>query len=267
LPALAKEDASNDLYYYEVQISFLIIGVDECVYTSYCLVDTYYPDSEPDHRKYLEPPHILEPAAGGHKDLRFPLWNPREFFLCILSIRLEQLVQESQALLNEFEERMNAYVSSTISQSNPFNQKEMQRDEADTIFTDDRNLSRTKKLMKTVSTVERFQHCYIETIRAWETFERDDIRMFEFIGMDALRPRWNDYFYNIKGSIAELRTFTMRLDQYLGLFNRMKDGVRTFRSSRSIPRGQISTVGIKLLIFVLHCRIFDASAGNIGPKP
>jgi hypothetical protein len=107
---LVTEDTVDELYYYEAQISFLITGVDECLYTSYCLVDTYH-QSEPDHKVYLEAPTFIEPATGGFTHLRYPLWNPREFFLCVLSIRLEQVIGESQILLDAFEERMNAYVS------------------------------------------------------------------------------------------------------------------------------------------------------------
>lgn len=107
---LAAVDSANDLYYYQAQLSFLVTGVDEWRYTSYCCVDTYF-GSEPDHQAYLEPPAPIEPASGGLLELERPLWNPREFFLSILSFRIEQAVTESQALLDSFEERMNSYVS------------------------------------------------------------------------------------------------------------------------------------------------------------
>lgn len=107
---LAIGDSANDLYYYEAQLSFLVTGVDEWRYTSYCCVDTYF-RSEPRHAEYLEPPTRIEPAAGGLLSLEYPKWNPREFFLIILSFRIEQAVSESQALIDSFEGRMNAYVS------------------------------------------------------------------------------------------------------------------------------------------------------------
>lgn len=80
------------------------------MYTSYCFVDTYH-GSEDKHSAYLDPPILIEPASGGEKDLRFPVWNPRELFLSILNIRLQQVVGESQALLDAFEDRMDSYVS------------------------------------------------------------------------------------------------------------------------------------------------------------
>jgi hypothetical protein len=227
---LGGDDALNDLYYYEAQISFLLIGVDECLYTSYCIVDTYY-GSESGYREYLKPPTYVEPATGGLRILRYPHWNPREYFLCVLSIRLEQIVKESQALLDLFEERMNAYVCHYEEEVLLVIDHNPQRDESLVIFTDDRNLSRTEKLTQTVSTIQRVQHCYTQTIRSWEAFESDDILLFEFKEMDALRPRWNAYFSNIKGNIADLRILAMRLDQYLALFTGMKDGVCTTRTA------------------------------------
>lgn len=107
---LAVGDSTNDLYYYEAQLSFVVTGVDEWRYTSYCCVDTYF-GSEPRHLAYLEPPVRIEPAAGGRLGLELPKWNPREYFLVILSFRIEQAVTESQALIDSFEDRMNSYVS------------------------------------------------------------------------------------------------------------------------------------------------------------
>jgi hypothetical protein len=72
-------------------------------------VDTYH-GSETHHTSYLQTPNFIEPATGS-KDIRRPIWNPREFFLCVLSIRLEQVIGESQALLDMLEDRMNTYVS------------------------------------------------------------------------------------------------------------------------------------------------------------
>ncbi|KAH8702860.1 hypothetical protein GQ44DRAFT_631161, partial [Phaeosphaeriaceae sp. PMI808] len=204
---LASGDSAEDLYYYQAQISFLITGVDEWHYTSYCCVDTYF-GSEPEHRAYLEPPAPIEPASGGLQELEHPLWNPREFFLCILAIRIEQAVTESQALIDSFEERMNAY-----------------RDEALHFFLDDEKLSRTEELTRTVFTLQRFHDCYSRTIQAWEVFEREEIQAFDLQGSDALRSRWKRHLSKIKGQIANLRSCTIRLHQHLVLFDGMKAGV------------------------------------------
>jgi hypothetical protein len=106
---LAIDRSVNDLCYYQAEISFMVNGVDEWRYTSYCCIDTYF-GSEPRYKEYLKPPVLIEPAVGGSKELQYTLWNPRVYFLCVLSNRLEQAVSEAQSLVNCFEARMNSYV-------------------------------------------------------------------------------------------------------------------------------------------------------------
>ena len=95
--------------YYEFQISVLVIGVDEWLWTGYCCVDTYY-GCEPDRRAYLENVNPAEPASGGSASLDFPIWNPREYYLVVLCRRISQATREWGALLEAFEERMITYV-------------------------------------------------------------------------------------------------------------------------------------------------------------
>jgi hypothetical protein len=96
-------------FYYEFQLSVLVTGVDEWLWTSYCCVDTYY-GCEPGRRAYLEDEHPVEPASGGSASLDFPIWNPREYFLLVLSRRISQTTREWGALIEAFEERMINYV-------------------------------------------------------------------------------------------------------------------------------------------------------------
>jgi hypothetical protein len=60
---------------------------------------------------------------------------------------------------------------------------------------------------------------------AWEAFEREDIHIFETTGSEALRSRWKGYISNIKGEIAKLRSYKVRLHQDLVLFEGLKAGV------------------------------------------
>jgi hypothetical protein len=108
LPLPRNKDEGQD-FYYEFQLSVLVTGVDEWLWTSYCCVDTYY-GSEPDRRAYLEDVHPVEPASGGGASLDFPLWNPREYYLVVLSRRVSQATREWGALIETFEERMITYV-------------------------------------------------------------------------------------------------------------------------------------------------------------
>lgn len=110
---LPRPNSNEDKdFYYEAQISVLVTGVDEFLWTSICCVDTFF-GCETGRKDYLEDDAPVEPATGGSSPLRYPMWNPREFFLVVLSRRIARATREWSTLIEAFEERMNAYVSST----------------------------------------------------------------------------------------------------------------------------------------------------------
>jgi len=79
--------------YHEAQISLLLVGPDEWFWTAYCLVDTFF-GSEKSVVDYLGSDPPLDPSGGGTIFVNEPIWSPREYFLKILSARLEQVSQE-----------------------------------------------------------------------------------------------------------------------------------------------------------------------------
>src|SRR5579871_4683762 len=79
-------------FYYEAQISVLVTGVDEWLWTTYCCVDAYF-GCETGRKEYLDDPP-MEPATLGSSTLFFPKWNPREFFLLVLSQRITHATKE-----------------------------------------------------------------------------------------------------------------------------------------------------------------------------
>ena len=108
LPLGANQEEQLD-YYYQANNSFLIVGVDEWLWSAYCCVDSFY-TSEVNHRSYFENLPPTEPCSGGGTWLRWPTWNPRQFFLYVLLRRLRQATREWKALIDAFERRMAVYV-------------------------------------------------------------------------------------------------------------------------------------------------------------
>ena len=100
----------------------------------------------------------------------------------------------------------------------------MQEEEALFKFFDE-DLSHTKKLTLTVSTIRRFRNALDKTIGAWDNFERNEILIFNPVGWEALQPRWNGFLTMTRKEIDELRAYHALLDQKLELFNNMKDSV------------------------------------------
>ena len=92
---------------YEAQISVLVTGVDEWFWTAYCFADTYFGSDE--SIQYYHK-NKLDALAGGEKSARFPVWNPREYFLSILSRRLKQVTKEWSNVIEALEMRLRSYV-------------------------------------------------------------------------------------------------------------------------------------------------------------
>lgn len=86
----------ND-FIYEAQLSVMIAGLDDWVWTGYCFVDVYFKEGRHcehvDH--YSLPPHgFADPHSCGQFPADPPKWLPREYFLRALLGRMEQVKQE-----------------------------------------------------------------------------------------------------------------------------------------------------------------------------
>ena len=90
-------------YLHEAQISVLVSGVDEWFWTAYCCVDTYFGSEES-----IEYYHVrdLDAPTGGLKPNHYPVWNPREYFLLILSRRVRQITREWGNIVDTLDHRL-----------------------------------------------------------------------------------------------------------------------------------------------------------------
>jgi hypothetical protein len=100
----------------------------------------------------------------------------------------------------------------------------------DNIIVDDKNLEKTKRLTIAVSTIRRLRDSVSRMIEVWETFEREDIHLFEPRGWDALRPKWESLIIDMRGHISELRHYRTLLSQKLDHFNNLRNEVYRFGS-------------------------------------
>ncbi|OCK86435.1 hypothetical protein K432DRAFT_284700 [Lepidopterella palustris CBS 459.81] len=241
---LARDKAEEEYYYYEAHTSFLVTGVDEWFWTLYCCVDTYF-GSEPEYRTYLDGQYGSDPATGGFLWLKFPRWNPREYFLVVLSRRMMQATREWRALIDAFEERMEEYEERTLFD-----------------FRDDLRLSRTKELTLAVSTLRRFRDSLSRTVDAWSIFEQRDIQTFHVTINDAFRQRCEGHLANVRGNISELQSLQTLISQKLELFNSMRDGLvnaSALRESAAATRqGEYIGLLTRMTVFYLPLSLSTA---------
>ena len=116
LPRVGRIEEEED-FFHEAQISYLLHGVDEWVWTEYCCGDTYF-GIKPNHRTYHDDfiddhgnSSEFDAPSGDPKELSFPTWNPRERFLIVLARRMMQVTREWTNLVYVFEERLTYYVN------------------------------------------------------------------------------------------------------------------------------------------------------------
>ncbi len=94
---------------HEAQISLLVVGIDEWYWTAYFCVDKYF-GSEETPQFYLDN-QLDAPIGGTGRSTIFPVWNPREYFLIILSRRTRQITREWSSIVVTLEERLGSHVS------------------------------------------------------------------------------------------------------------------------------------------------------------
>ena len=96
--------------FHESQLSLLVYGPDEWLWTAYCFVDTFY-GSEVSPEEYLTAHEgAADAPSGGEILLEDPIWNPREYFLFVLARRMRQVEREWSNLVAAINARLSTYV-------------------------------------------------------------------------------------------------------------------------------------------------------------
>lgn len=101
-------------YFHEAQISILLVGVDEWVWTLICLVDTYF-GLEEDVEEYKN--EDLDAPSGCAGEYSRPVWSPREYFLLVVSRRISQITMEWNNIVITLEQRLKFLVSISLAAS------------------------------------------------------------------------------------------------------------------------------------------------------
>jgi len=98
-------------YIHEAQISVMVTGIDDWVWTAYCFSDVYFKGES--HTETVE--HYDEgerdPHSCGTYHAHPPIWNPREYYLRTLSCRMEQVKQEWNNSVARLIQQTEPYVS------------------------------------------------------------------------------------------------------------------------------------------------------------
>lgn len=93
---------------YESQLSLIIFVVDDFFWTAHFCGDTYYTgeDTVQDLLKARS-----DGPSGGQLPRNLPIWDPRYYFLTVLSIRMYQVTAEWTVLVQVLESYLDSHVS------------------------------------------------------------------------------------------------------------------------------------------------------------
>jgi hypothetical protein len=111
LPLLpTSTDRRHSLY--EAKISVAVAGIDCSAWIAYGLVDTYFESDESVDRyhQWKGRQGRADPLADGQIDANNPIWTPREYFLKVFEIRINQVRKEWRRIIDKVEDEVKQYV-------------------------------------------------------------------------------------------------------------------------------------------------------------
>jgi hypothetical protein len=104
-------------FLYEAQISCVIAGSDEYRWVAYCFVDTYFDTDESKetvqsyHDDSLDDEGMFaDPFTFGERDAEDPIHKPREYFLEVFRVRMDQVKCEWEQVVTNVQEHIRKYV-------------------------------------------------------------------------------------------------------------------------------------------------------------
>jgi hypothetical protein len=89
-----------------------VTGIDEYVWTAYASVDNFF-DTNESVQYYHEEIHDVyrpDPIAAGRIDANKPLLKPREYFLKVFEIRIQDVTKEWHRIVRKLEKAVEEYV-------------------------------------------------------------------------------------------------------------------------------------------------------------
>ncbi|KAK0649816.1 hypothetical protein B0T16DRAFT_457191 [Cercophora newfieldiana] len=175
----SRANRNPNVCIHEAQISVMVTGTDERSWYGLAFVDTYYhgdhnPEGVADLAARFQPANegrarmLLDPIALNELNADIPFWNPREWFLRILEIRVRQVLSEWQDV-----------VECILQRTEPYFHPPASIYPADSVTSDDPERHAVfRGIQQSVNQTTTFMDNVIalinKTIDAWTTFQKSD---------------------------------------------------------------------------------------------
>ncbi|MCJ1291921.1 hypothetical protein MMC34_003470 [Xylographa carneopallida] len=188
----------------------MVTGIDEWFWTAHCCVDTYF-GSEQGVEAYHD--STLDAPTGGERLISQPAWNPREYFLYILSRRFRQTMKEWRITVNVIEGRLQIHEATIFHVT------------GQAPLSDDIKINRTREYTSTVELLRLLCNAITKTIESWERSEAGELLYFLVDEQTTLQKKWDGYVADIMKDSNELRSLRTTLRQKIETFDNMKSGL------------------------------------------
>ncbi|KAI9763551.1 MAG: hypothetical protein M1839_006377 [Geoglossum umbratile] len=215
---------SDDECIHEVQTSFLVTGVDEWFWTAYCCTETYFGETKDTAQGYFTAG--LDPSSGGASLLKYPVWNPREYFLGVLRRRIKQAMKEWSSVVFTVEKRLAIHDEYVFGETL-----------SSILYTEDDDFSSTKEFSWTTQVLWMLHNSLTQTIESWESFESIHRRYFD-VREQSLQAPWETYLVSIDKDVTELKLLRRALQQKIEMFDNIR---RSFQSATALGEARIVT--------------------------
>ncbi|KFZ18425.1 hypothetical protein V501_01227 [Pseudogymnoascus sp. VKM F-4519 (FW-2642)] len=255
----SKDSNPTDRHYWlhEAQISIVVTGVNNWVWTAYGFVDTYFGSkgTVEDYDK-LKGRHgeREDPLAAGRLNGGEPIWTPREYFLRVVQSRIRKVLKEWNRIVRTVTEEVEgsrglAYSSSKITaQKLEF-------------------LERRNSQMAALST--QLIGGLSETIQAWERFRGTEANYFLFDEVPTAEPSLEPSLNAIDKEFSKLKPGLRKLEQLKKELCDRREGLNAYLSldGRAAAR-QLQDLTVLAIVFsplLITSALFSAT--GVLPSP
>ncbi|KAL4809505.1 hypothetical protein BDV18DRAFT_157260 [Aspergillus unguis] len=246
-------------FYHEVQTSVLLVGIDEWVWTVYCLVETHHSETGPeDVSEYIK--YGTDAPSGQGVDSSMPIWNPREYFLLILSRRMSEVRFEWANLVQTLEARFKVLEQDIF--LGPSTEQRSSQDD-DLQFTNDYTWA--------IQVLQLFSTQIIKTIEAWDEFADRHLHIFRAVDTPAdFLPKIPGYLESLDTDVSELRFLYRTIVRQIGAFESKRSNILNTSAlvEARASNSQADNIGLltKVTVFYLPLGLITSSAWPSYPR-
>ncbi|KAH2317285.1 hypothetical protein KXW18_009496 [Aspergillus fumigatus] len=224
---------------YEAQVSLVVFGVDDFFWAAYFCEDTYFSDQD------LVATCLQDEVDGpslGRRMHKFPIWDPRYYFLSILATRTGQITLEWTVLVQSLENVLDRH-------------GEIDQENLNTFLEHDPTLKKTKEYTWILCILRRLRNGLAQAIAALIAFDNNNTVYFDLDADGHLQDKFRECFSHVRQHTAELEALRMILEQRIEIMEKMSGVLVNASSLAESITATRQGDNIRLLTYITIVRI------------